>query len=161
MPSYYIPDIGPRMSKSDPNFRGFQARDDALNFRTDRRLILLNAERPAPRDPDGGGCERCEMAVSVEFKDAMGPLKVIHVWHPETELEGVLVIDNVAAGPSIGGLRMAPDVTVEECFRLARAMTLKNACAGLAHGGGKSVIRADSRMPRERKEATILSLIHI
>jgi glutamate dehydrogenase/leucine dehydrogenase len=39
------------------------------------------------------------------------------------------VIDNVAAGPSIGGLRMAEDVTVEECFRLARAMTLKNAAA--------------------------------
>jgi len=43
------------------------------------------------------------------------------------------VVDNVARGPSIGGLRMAPDVSTEECFRLARAMTLKNSGAGLAH----------------------------
>ena len=35
---------------------------------------------------------------------------------------------------------MAPDVTLEECFRLARAMTMKNAAAGLPHGGAKSVI---------------------
>jgi len=57
------------------------------------------------------------------------------------------VVDNVAAGPAIGGVRMATDVTAAECFRLARAMTLKNAMAGLAHGGGKSVIAADPGMP--------------
>jgi glutamate dehydrogenase/leucine dehydrogenase len=47
---------------------------------------------------------------------------------------------------------MAPDVTTEECFRLARAMTYKNAAAGLPHGGGKAVISADPRMSLERKE---------
>jgi hypothetical protein len=45
---------------------------------------------------------------------------------------------------SIGGVRMAPDVSTEEAFRLARAMTFKNA-ARLPHGGGKSVIFADPR----------------
>ena len=55
-------------------------------------------------------------------------------------LKAVLVVDNVAAGPSVGGIRMAVDVSTEECFRLARAMTLKNAAAGLAHGGGKAVL---------------------
>ena len=55
-------------------------------------------------------------------------------------LKAVLVVDNVARGPAIGGLRIAPDVSTEECFRLARAMTLKNAAADLPHGGGKSVI---------------------
>ena len=59
----------------------------------------------------------------VPFGDDLGPLKVIQVWEPSLSLEGVLVVDNVAAGPSIGGLRMAPDVSIEECFRLARAMT--------------------------------------
>jgi glutamate dehydrogenase (NAD(P)+) len=44
---------------------------------------------------------------------------------------------------AVGGVRMAPDVSAEECFRLARAMTLKNAAAGLPHGGGKSVIFAN------------------
>jgi glutamate dehydrogenase (NAD(P)+) len=55
---------------------------------------------------------------------------------------------------------MAPDVSVEECMRLARAMTLKNAAAGLAHGGGKSVLWGDPRMPRERKERLIRACAH-
>jgi glutamate dehydrogenase/leucine dehydrogenase len=66
-----------------------------------------------------------------------------------------VVVDNIACGPAIGGVRMAPDVSTEECFRLARAMTLKNAAAGLAHGGGKSVIFGDPRMDREDKEQLI------
>ncbi|HEY9164046.1 MAG TPA: Glu/Leu/Phe/Val dehydrogenase dimerization domain-containing protein, partial [Magnetovibrio sp.] len=89
------------------------------------------------------------------FSDALGPLKVIHVNVPKLGVKGILVVDNVAAGPSIGGLRMAPDVTVDECFRLARAMTMKNAAAGLQHGGGKSVMIGDPRMPREQKELMI------
>ncbi len=89
------------------------------------------------------------------FGDELGPLKVIHVHDPAVNLNGVLVVDNVAAGPSIGGLRMATDVTTLECYRLARAMTLKNAAAGLAHGGGKSVLQGDPKMPLEQKEAMI------
>lgn len=92
--------------------------------------------------------------------DALGPAKIIQVHEPALKLDAVLVVDNVACGPAIGGLRMAPDVTVAECRRLARAMTLKNAAAGLAHGGGKSVLLGDSRMPRERKEALIRALAH-
>jgi len=72
----------------------------------------------------------------------------------------VLVIDNVARGPAIGGMRMAPDVSVKECFRLARAMTLKNAAAGLAHGGGKSVLWGDPRMPEDKKEGLIRAFAH-
>ena len=52
------------------------------------------------------------------FADRLGPLKVIHVYEPSVALKGVLVVDNVAAGPSIGGLRMAPDVSALECFRV-------------------------------------------
>jgi glutamate dehydrogenase/leucine dehydrogenase len=65
------------------------------------------------------------------------------------------VIDNVAIGQAIGGVRMAPDVTTEECFGLARAMTLKNAAAGLHHGGGKAVIIGDPLMPLPDKEPLI------
>lgn len=78
-----------------------------------------------------------------DFCDELGPAKVIHLYDPEIDLRGILVIDNVACGPSIGGIRMACDVTTEEVFRLARAMTLKNASAGLPHGGGKAGIMAD------------------
>ena len=94
------------------------------------------------------------------FADDLGPAKVIHVHEPRLGLEAVLVVDNVACGPSIGGLRMAPDVSTEECVRLARAMTLKNAAAGLPHGGGKSVLRGDPRMPPERKERLIRAFAH-
>jgi len=100
------------------------------------------------------------MADIFELADDLGPAKVIHVMEPSLGLRAVLVVDNVACGPSIGGLRMATDVTVEECARLARAMTLKNAAAGLPHGGGKSVLLGDPRMPVERKERLIRAFAH-
>jgi len=92
------------------------------------------------------------------FADELGPLKVIHLHEPSVGLKAVLVVDNVAKGPSIGGLRMAPDVSTEECFRLARAMTFKNAAAGIPHGGGKAVLYGDPKMPLEQKETTIRTL---
>jgi glutamate dehydrogenase (NAD(P)+) len=39
------------------------------------------------------------------FADSLGPSKVIHVYEPALQLKAVLVIDNVARGCSIGGLR--------------------------------------------------------
>ena len=89
------------------------------------------------------------------FADTMGPAKIVHIHVPGAGLRAVVVIDNIACGPAIGGVRMAPDVSTEECFRLARAMTLKNAAAGLPHGGGKSVIFGDPRMKRDQKERLI------
>ncbi|HLE67763.1 MAG TPA: hypothetical protein VI730_11490, partial [Burkholderiales bacterium] len=52
--------------------------------------------------------------------DDLGPAKVIHVLEPAIGLKAVLVVDNVARGPSIGGLRMAPDVSSEECAPRSR-----------------------------------------
>ncbi|MBI1734320.1 MAG: Glu/Leu/Phe/Val dehydrogenase [Candidatus Rokubacteria bacterium] len=94
------------------------------------------------------------------FADDLGPSKIVHVCVPTLGLRAVLVVDNVARGPAIGGLRMAPDVTTEECVRLARAMTLKNAAAGLPHGGGKSVLHGDPRMPRAQKERLVRAFAH-
>jgi glutamate dehydrogenase (NAD(P)+) len=90
-----------------------------------------------------------------QLSDEFCPARVIHIHRPSVGLKAVTVIDNTACGPSLGGVRMAPDVSTEECFRLARAMTWKNAAAGLPHGGGKSVIFGDPRMPRERKEEIV------
>ncbi|MBL4607031.1 MAG: Glu/Leu/Phe/Val dehydrogenase [Pseudomonadales bacterium] len=95
------------------------------------------------------------MTDGFEFCDALGPTKIIHIYEPEIKLRGILVVDNTAAGPAIGGLRMATDVSVTECFRLARAMTLKNAAAGLPHGGGKSVLYGNPKIPIEEKEHLI------
>ena len=92
------------------------------------------------------------------FTDNIGPAKIIHIYQPAIQLKAVLVIDNVACGPSIGGIRIAADVSTEECFRLARAMTMKNAAAGLTHGGGKTVVYGDPKMPRTKKEVLIRGL---
>ena len=94
------------------------------------------------------------------LSDDLGPAKVILVQESHLQLRGALVIDNVARGPAIGGLRIAPDVSVEECFRLARAMTLKNSAAGLPHGGGKSVLWGDPKMPAQQKEALVRAFAH-
>jgi hypothetical protein len=88
----------------------------------------------------------------------LGPAKVIHVYEPSVGLKAVLMVDNVARGPAIGGLRIAPDVSPKECLRLARAMTLKNAAADLPHGGGKSVIYGDPKMPTKEKETLIRAM---
>ena len=89
------------------------------------------------------------------FADELGPAKMVHIHRPRAGLKAVVAIDNVACGPAIGGVRMAPDVSAQEAFRLARAMTLKNAAAGLAHGGGKAVIYGDPAMPPGDKERVI------
>ena len=84
-----------------------------------------------------------------------GPEKVLHVYNAAAGLKGIVVVDNTSAGPSIGGVRMAVDVSLEECARLARAMTFKNAAAGLPHGGGKSVIFADPKSDPATKERIV------
>lgn len=95
-----------------------------------------------------------------DLSDSLGPTRIVHVIEPALGLRAVLVIDNVACGPAIGGLRMATDVSVGECARLARAMTLKNAAAGLPHGGGKSVLWGDPHMPLDRKERLVRGFVH-
>ncbi len=89
------------------------------------------------------------------FCDELGPQQILHVYQPTLGMRAIVVVDNISIGPAIGGTRMAPDVTLEECFRLARAMTLKNAAAGLPHGGAKSVIFGDPLMDPDEKEQWI------
>jgi glutamate dehydrogenase (NAD(P)+) len=81
------------------------------------------------------------------YADDLGPEKVVHFYLPRLRLKAILVVDNTALGPAVGGIRMAPDVTTREVFRLARSMTLKNAAAGIPYGGGKSALlkKADAR----------------
>ncbi|MFT5701135.1 MAG: glutamate dehydrogenase (NAD(P)+) [Desulforhopalus sp.] len=93
-----------------------------------------------------------------KFVDNLGPLKVIYVHEPSVNLKAILVVDNIAKGPSLGGVRMATDVSTVECIRLARAMTFKNAAADLPHGGGKAVLFGDPKMPKAEKEQLIRAL---
>lgn len=85
------------------------------------------------------------------FADDLGPEKIIHIYEPKSKLRAIVVIDNLSLGPAIGGCRMAPDVSTREVFRLARAMTLKNAVNQLPHGGAKSAIIADPKKADKEK----------
>jgi glutamate dehydrogenase (NAD(P)+) len=72
--------------------------------------------------------------------DQWGPEKILQVYDPDTDMKGVLVIDNTSTGPGKGGIRFAETVTPTEIFRLARTMTWKCAAAGLPFGGAKGGI---------------------
>ena len=82
--------------------------------------------------------------------DGLGPA-LVAILRPCAGVEAVVVVDNVAAGPAIGGVRMRPDITAGEVARLARAMTFKNALAGLPHGGGKAGIAAPGLGPADHE----------
>ncbi len=61
-----------------------------------------------------------------------------------TGLKAIVAIHDSRLGPALGGCRFLPYDTEEaalvDALRLARGMTYKAALAGLAHGGGKSVL---------------------
>lgn len=57
----------------------------------------------------------------------------------------VVAIHSTRLGPALGGARLWSYPTwreaLDDALRLSEGMTLKNACAGLEHGGGKAVIQ--------------------
>jgi leucine dehydrogenase len=61
-----------------------------------------------------------------------------------TGLRAIVAIHDTRLGPALGGCRFLPydteEAAVIDALRLARGMTYKAALAGLAHGGGKSVL---------------------
>ncbi len=91
--------------------------------------------------------------------DKLGPHLVVCMWDEREDLEvgGYLVVDNLAMGrPSMGGIRMLPDVTPSTIFNLARGMTLKNAAADLPYGGGKAGIVAPEKPINEEEHREIV-----
>src|SRR2546429_9456982 len=61
-----------------------------------------------------------------------------------TGLRAIVAIHDTRLGPALGGCRFieydTDEAAVIDALRLARGMTYKAALAGLAHGGGKSVL---------------------
>ena len=83
---------------------------------------------------------------SVRFKpeDHTNPELKVRFIDPITGcVWGYLVIDNTLRGPSIGGIRITPNLTLAEISQLAYTMTLKNSAAGIPFGGGKAGLIAD------------------
>lgn len=92
-----------------------------------------------------------------DMHDNFGPEKIIEVYNPKVGMRGILVIHNTTLGPGKGGIRMTPTVSVEEVFRLARAMTWKNALADLPFGGAKSGIIADAHKLSAAKKQELVA----
>lgn len=91
------------------------------------------------------------MSEVFEWMDEFGPEKVIAVYDTKTGMKGMLVIDNTARGPGKGGCRMDPNMTLLDCFRLARNMTWKWAMADIFLGGAKAGIRNDPKSPQKEE----------
>lgn len=76
----------------------------------------------------------------------------------EAGLTGIIAVHDTAAGPAMGGCRMATYRSVEnaltDVLRLSKGMSYKNIMAGLPYGGGKAVIIAD---PRTQKTPQLLT----
>ncbi|MEE9379307.1 MAG: Glu/Leu/Phe/Val dehydrogenase dimerization domain-containing protein [Candidatus Lokiarchaeia archaeon] len=85
--------------------------------------------------------------------DKVGPHMVACIWDEKSPLEigGYVVVDSLAGGrPSMGGIRMLPDISPSDIHNLARGMTLKNAAANLPYGGGKAGIVAERNISSEQ-----------
>lgn len=89
------------------------------------------------------------------FSRLDGHEQVVFADDPASGLRCIVAIHSTALGPSLGGTRFRPypndDAALADVLRLSRAMTLKNAAAGLDHGGGKGVIIGDPAVLRSEE----------
>lgn len=86
---------------------------------------------------------RRSLAVSIPIKMDDGSIKVF---------EGYRVQHNHARGPSKGGIRFHPDVTLDEVKALAMWMTWKCALVNIPYGGGKGGVICN---PKEMSEGEL------
>jgi glutamate dehydrogenase (NAD(P)+) len=82
--------------------------------------------------------QECKKAVIVSIPTRMDDGSV-HAF------EGFRVVHNTSRGPSKGGLRYHPDVTLDEVKALAMWMTWKCALTGVPYGGAKGGIVCDPK----------------
>ncbi len=86
-------------------------------------------------------------------RNEFGPECIYRIHDPaDGTTWGFVAVDNLVRGRGLGGLRLAPDVTVDEVYGLAAAMTMKSAAAMLPLGGAKSGLRVDPRAFADRPE---------
>ena len=85
---------------------------------------------------------------ALDLAARLGHERVIVIRDAASGLRSVIAIHSSALGPALGGTRMRAypsfDDAVTDALRLSRAMTYKTAFAGMAFGGAKAVIDADS-----------------
>jgi valine dehydrogenase (NAD+) len=79
--------------------------------------------------------------------EGTGHEQVVRCHDRSTGLVGFVAIHSTALGPALGGTRFlaypSEREALADALRLSRAMSYKNALAGLDHGGGKAVLIGD------------------
>jgi len=84
-----------------------------------------------------------------------GHEQIVFVRDEALGLKAIIVVHDTTLGPALGGSRFFNYATEEEALfdvlRLSKGMTLKNATAGLALGGGKAVIIGDPSKLKSRE----------
>ena len=94
--------------------------------------------------------------MATDLIDLAGHEQVAFCSDPDTGLRAIIALHDTSLGPGLGGTRFHPysstDQALADVLRLSRAMTSKNAVAGLDHGGGKAVIIGDPQ-PRQDPRA--------
>ncbi len=88
--------------------------------------------------------------------DDIGPEKILFLNNSDMDMKAILVIDNSSYGTPAGGVRLAPDITVDEMIRLARAMTFKFSSYKVPAGGAKAGIWGNP-LDIEKKEVLLTS----
>ena len=85
------------------------------------------------------------------------------VQDPATGVRAIVAIHSTALGPAMGGLRLhsynSLDEAISDALRLAEAMTMKNAAAGLDLGGGKAVLIDDGGWADPAQRAERMELV--
>jgi len=76
-----------------------------------------------------------QIILNLNIRDAAGEVVMGDVY---------VVYHNTARGPAKGGIRISPEVTLEETCDLAERMVWKTALVKIPFGGGKSGIRIDA-----------------
>ncbi|HJP92341.1 MAG TPA: Glu/Leu/Phe/Val dehydrogenase dimerization domain-containing protein [Pyrinomonadaceae bacterium] len=91
----------------------------------------------------------CQMHAEAEHE------KVVSWSDPESAYRGIIAIHSTVLGPAVGGTRVwnYPNeaAAMSDALRLSRAMSYKNALAGLPFGGGKAVIIAKGSITDREK----------
>lgn len=91
------------------------------------------------------------------------PEKVVAERGPRSGQMITISIDSTGLGPALGGCRIKSYPSwqhgLADAVRLSSAMTDKAALAGLAHGGGKTVVTVDDSFARDRSHDTRADLL--
>lgn len=117
------------------------------------------AALPAPTKPSAAPMPTGSPAIPLD------PLMTIAIEDREVDLKGWVAIHTLGDLGGCGGIRCAPDITLDEVRALARAMTYKYSFFRQPLGGAKGGMVMDIEVPAQRRAELVTAmgrhLIHI